>query len=307
MNFDNRKSHKPPKDRDLNTITYFIRVAGLAVPFLCLLGLYIGFTHWGMTGALSGIAVAAVSGLIISVIVMYVMDAVSGAASGLLSGRREAVWTTREQVQGFLSQARFNKENNDFETAHVYVNKVLEKDPEFADALFLKAQLLWEGFGRPDKALQFLEKILSLENENPIVINQARLLHSDLSILESPADSMVLPEGIDVGLQSHASSVMQKLSHESLQNLKERAEETPMALWAIYTSIVFGLFLACVLFSMSGQIRELDMASSRTERSIETTLSISEIHAEGLNRVEGSIKRMNSQMSAVEKKLKRRK
>jgi tetratricopeptide (TPR) repeat protein len=307
MNIQNNKIKKPVKDQDLRTTTYFLRVAGLSVPFLCLLGLYIGYVYWGPTGAASGVVIAAVAGIVISIIIMYVMDAVSGAASGLLSGRREAVWTIREQVQGFLSQARFNKENENYPAALSYVNKVLEKDPDFAEALFLKAQVLWEGFGHSKAAIQFLEKILSLEDDNKMIQNQALMLHTDLKVLEHPPDNMTIPEGIEIGLRSQKSSIAQKLTHESFQGLKNRAEETPMAWWAIYAAVVLGLFLVCLLVNMHLQLQNLDRASTPLSHSVENTMAITQTHTDRIDKVEKSVQSLNTDLSRINKRLKNKK
>ena len=307
MNFHNNKTHKPVKDQDLKTVTYFLRVAGLTVPFVCLLGLYVGYVYWGMPGAVSGVVIAAITGLLISTIVMFLMNAVSGAASGLLSGRREAVWTIREQVQGFLSQARFNKENRDYPAALSFVNKVLEKDPDFADALLLKAQILWEGFGQSHTAIQFLEKVLSLENENKMIQNHALLLHNDLSTLERPPDTMTLPTGIEIGLQSRKSSITQKLTHESFQELKTRAQETSMAWWAIYVAVVFGLFLVCVLVSMNRQVRNFDRTSTQMDQTIENTLKTTQTHAIKIQKIEKSARTMTSELSHINNELNKKK
>ena len=307
MNVHYNKIKKPVKDQDLKTVTYFLRVAGLAVPFLCLLGLYIGYVYWGLSGAASGVVIAAVAGLIISVIIMYLMDAVSGAASGLLSGRREAVWTIREQVQGFLSQARFNKENENYPAALSFVNKVLEKDPDFADALFLKAQVLWQGFGHSKTAIQFLEKILSLEDSNKMIQNQALILHTDLKVLESPTDNMTIPEGIEIGLRSQKSSIAQKLTHESFQDLKNRAVETPMALWAIYAAVVFGLFLVCLLVNMNLHLQKLDSASTPLSHSVENSMTITQTHTDRIDKVEKSFQSINTELSRIDTRLKNKK
>ena len=69
---------------------------------------------------------------------------------------------------GISESGTFYKGNEDYPAALSFVNKVLEKDPDFADALLLKAQILWEGFGQSHAAIQFLEKTLSLEDENKI-------------------------------------------------------------------------------------------------------------------------------------------
>ena len=308
MHFHNNKAHKPVKDQDLKTVTYFLRVAGLTVPFVCLLGLYVGYVYWGVSGAVSGVVIAAITGVVISTIVMFFMDAVSGAASGLLSGRREAVWTIREQVQGFLSQARFNKENRDYPAALSFVNKVLEKDPDFADALFLKAQILWEGFGRSHAAIQFLEKVLSLEDDNKMVQNHALLLHNDLNTLEAPPpDNMTIPKGIEIGLRSRKSSIAQRLTHESFQDMKARAQETPMAWWAIYAAVVFGLFLVCVLVSMNRQVRNFDRASTRMGQTIENTIKTTQTHALKIQEVEKSVQTMTSELSRIDNELNKKK
>ena len=307
MPFHNNKTHKPVKDQDLKTVAYFLRVAGLTIPFVCLLGLYIGYAYRGMPGAVSGVFIAAIAGLVISTVVMFLMDAVSGTASSLLSGRREAVWIIREQVQGFLSQARFNKENKDYEAALSFVNKVLEKDPEFADALFLKAQILWEGFSQSRAAIQFLEKVLALEDENNMVQNHALLLHNDLSTLENPPDNRTIPKGIEIGLRSRKSSITQKLTHESFQDLKARAKNTPMAWWAIYVATVFGLFLLCVLVSLNRQIQNFDRVNTRMNQTIENTMKTTQTHAVKIQEIEKSVQAMTSELSRINNKLNKKK
>jgi len=307
MNFHNNKTHKPVKDPDLKTITYFLRVAGLTIPFVCLLGLYVGYVYWGLSGAFSGVVIAAIIGLIISAIVMFFMNAVSGAASSLISGQREAVWTIREQVQGFLSQARFNKENRDYPAALSFVNKVLERDPDYTDALLLKAQILWEGFGQSHAAIQFLEKTLSLAGENKMVQNQALLLHSDLNTLESPPENSTIPKGIEIGLRSRNSSIARKLSNESFQDLKTRAQETPMAWWAIYVAVVFGLFMVCVLVSLNLQIQNFDRANMQMDQTIENTIKTTRTQAIKIQDVEKSVQTMTAELSRINNRLNKKK
>ncbi len=307
MNLHNNKTHRPLKDQDLKTLTYFLRVAGLTVPFICLLGLFIGYVYWGMSGAVSGVVIAAIVGLAISALVMFLLDAASGAASGLLSGRREAVWTIREQVQGFLSQARLNKQNSDHPAALIFVNKVLEKDPEFADALFLKAQILWEGFGLSNAAIQFLEKTLSLKDADTMVHNQALLLHSDLNTLGSPPANTSHPEGIEIGLRSRRSSIAKRLTHQSFQDVKARALETPMARWAIYAAIVFGIFLVCAMGSMTQQIRNFDRSSTQIHQTIENTFKNTQTQAVRIQDVEQTIQAMSAQLSHINDRLKKKK
>ncbi len=299
--------NKPAKDRDLKSITYFIRVAGLAVPFLCLLGLYLGYVRWGLHGAIGGVLGAGIAGLVLSAIIMYLLDAAGGAASNLISGRREAVWTTREQLQGLLSQARFNKDNGDYTIAFNYINQVLQKDPDYPEALVLKAQILWEGFNRADAAIQFLEKVLTLDDCDKMLFNQARLLHSDLSILENPAAGVTPPAGVEIGLKTRKSKGVQKLTSESYQDLKERMEETPVAIWAIYTSAVFGLALIGILVSMHFQFQKFDRAEAVMKQNLQYFNQAAQTHTQDIQKMEKRFKTLKTRLNYIEKKLKRRK
>lgn len=307
MKSHDNKTRKPVKDPDLKTLTYFLRIAGLTVPFVCLLGLYIGYVYWGLPGAMAGVAIAVMTGLAVSTIIFFLMDALGGAAGNLIFGRREAIWTIREQVQGFLSQARFNRQNKDYQAALSFVNRVLEKDPDFADALLLKAQILWEGFGQSHAAIQFLEKALSLEEKNQMVQNQASLLQNELNTLEAPPDSISIPKGIKIGLGSGKSFITQRLSHESFQDLKARAEVTPMASWAIYVAVVFGLFLVCVLLSLNRQIQNVDHASTAMSQTIEGTMRNTRIQAIKIQEVEKSVQTMTAELSRIDKGLNKKK
>ena len=307
MSIPDNSINKPAKDRDLNSITYFLRVAGLAVPFLCLLGLYLGYVRWGLHGAIGGALGAGILGLVLSALVMYSLDAAGGAASNLITGRREAVWSTREQLQGLLSQARFNKDNGDYTLAFNYINQVLQKDPDFPEALVLKAQILWEGFSRADAALQFLDKVLSLDDCDRMLFNQANLLHSDLSILENPAAGIMPPAGVDIGLQKSKRKGVQKLTSKSYQDLKERVEGTPVAVWAIYTSAVFGLALIFVLVSMYLQLQRFDQAEAVMNQNLTSFNQASQIHTQDIQKMGKRLNTLKAKLNYIEKKLNRRK
>lgn len=297
--------NKPAKDRDLKSVTYFLRVAGLAVPFLCLLGLYLGYVRWGLHGAIGGALGAIIIGLGLSALIMYLLDAAGGAAGNLLSGRREAVWTPREQLEGVLSQARFNKDNGDYTVAFKYINQVLQKDPDFPEALILKAQILWEGFSRADAALQFLEKVLTLKDCDKMLLNQAGLLHGDLSVLENPAAGIMPPEGVEIGLKTRTSRGVQKLSSESYQDLKERMVETPVAVWAIYTSAVFGLALVGILISMYLQIQRFDQAEAVITQNTKSFNQAAQSHKQDIQTMEKRFKALKNRVHYIEKKVKR--
>ena len=70
-----------------------------------------------------------------------------------------------ERFTGELDKIRFHKREGDFDKALSLVNNILEKEQEFPEALYLKAQILWEGFGNRSAAVSYLEKTMHLAGE----------------------------------------------------------------------------------------------------------------------------------------------
>lgn len=59
-----------------------------------------------------------------------------------------------------MAKARFSKSKGQFKEALIIINGVLEKNPKLPDALLLKAQIVWEGYGNKELALRNLDKII---------------------------------------------------------------------------------------------------------------------------------------------------
>ena len=67
-----------------------------------------------------------------------------------------ANWTIREQLSGQLEIAKNMKRQQKYDQALRAVNKILFQDPNFSEALYLKAQILWEGFKNAEAAKRSL-------------------------------------------------------------------------------------------------------------------------------------------------------
>ncbi len=72
----------------------------------------------------------------------------------------------REALSADLAKAKFSKSNGRFKEALAIVNEVLEKDPDFPDALYLKALILWEGFENRQGASRYLRRVMTLVPRN---------------------------------------------------------------------------------------------------------------------------------------------
>jgi hypothetical protein len=293
-----KKIKKAPKDKDLSEIFYFLRVSGLAVPLLCLIGFYVGYTHYGLSGALLGILLAAAGGILLSFATIYLLDAMGGV-TGILFGQKRAVWTTREQVQGLLSQARFNKDNQDYKASLEYINQVLEKDPHYPDALFLKAQILWHGFEDAASAKPFLEKIMSMTETGSTIHTHASSLHSEVSAMDSASGKGKRLQGVHVGLAEPRPPIINRLLNFFFEDLKEKIEETPVARWAVGIVIVFA-FLSLLLTALINlQIDRLEYTGKRALQSIKTVQDGVVANADSIQQTETDLKHIVSQTTVM--------
>lgn len=96
----------------------------------------------------------------------YVVERLGSGFGGVLSGWTSRRLTTRESLAADLEKARYSKREGRFEEALTIVNRALDKEPDFPDALFLKARILWEGFGNREGARGCLKKVMEAVPKN---------------------------------------------------------------------------------------------------------------------------------------------
>ena len=98
----------------------------------------------------------------VGTLVLFLSNETGTASSSLIFGRDSANWTLHEQLSADLEKARHSKRQEEYDSALTTVQGVLTKAPEFPEALYLKAQVLWEGFGNSGDAKRCLKKVLWL-------------------------------------------------------------------------------------------------------------------------------------------------
>jgi tetratricopeptide (TPR) repeat protein len=91
-----------------------------------------------------------------------------------LYGQKRAAFSLREQLAGELEKVRYHKREKNFVRALDLVNAILKQDQEFPEALFLKAQILHQGFGNMDSARGYLEKVMELTSPEESIHNWAK-------------------------------------------------------------------------------------------------------------------------------------
>ena len=67
---------------------------------------------------------------------------------------------------------RYHKLCHRFDDALLTIEEVLARDPDFVEALLLKAQILWEGFEDAKAARRCLFKILVVEPDETAVFHR---------------------------------------------------------------------------------------------------------------------------------------
>ena len=143
-----------------------------ALPYLGVLGLTVGYSTGGLMGAFIGLMAAAAVSTIIGSATTIFTGIVSGGAVNVFYGMGRKTIHLRERLAGDLNVAKHHKLCNRFDEALIKIEDILAKDPGFTEALFLKAQILWQGFEDREAAKQCLLKIIMTEPDKKAVFHR---------------------------------------------------------------------------------------------------------------------------------------
>jgi tetratricopeptide (TPR) repeat protein len=72
----------------------------------------------------------------------------------------------QDWLAGETNKIRLLKKQRNFDKAFASVNALLDKAPNFPDALYLKGHLLWEGFKNPWAAEKCFRRVIELTEDN---------------------------------------------------------------------------------------------------------------------------------------------
>jgi len=127
------------------------------------IGICLGFLTHGPIGALVGLLIAVAVSAVIGSATTIFSSKVTGSAINAFYGLGRRTFGLREQLAGDLNVVRHHKLFNRFDEALIKLENVLARDPDFPEALFLKAQILREGFEDREAAKACLLKIIKVE------------------------------------------------------------------------------------------------------------------------------------------------
>lgn len=145
------------------------------VPFLGMLGLVLG--------GFQGLLMAAAASALVSMCTEVFSGMVGSGSINTLYGFGRRTSTLRERLAADLSQVRCHKMKQDYEGALVKLEDILARDPDFPEALFLKAQILWEGFQDRTAAKACLMRVIKIESDKKAMLHRWALnLHREINI-----------------------------------------------------------------------------------------------------------------------------
>jgi len=163
---------KPLKNVDSADAALTLRNAIWAFPYLAVMGLIWGYLARGFFGAVVGLVVAFLVSAAIGSATFSVTGRLGDGTVNTLYGLGRTTIGIRERMAGDLNVVRYHKLCNRFDDALLKIEEVLAKDPDFPEALFLKAQILWEGFEDRQAAKECLLKIIKVEPDKKAVFRR---------------------------------------------------------------------------------------------------------------------------------------
>ena len=157
----------------IRKIFIFCLILLFSAPF----GYYYGLVYWG--NGTAGLAAGGGIGIVFTTLGLIFANKISGLFL-IFFAKRESGYSQREQLESDIQQVRYHKMREEYNVALRKVNEILKLDPEFPDALFLKAQIVWEGFGNSDAAISNLEKIETIVSEKSAIRRWTRTLLEEI-------------------------------------------------------------------------------------------------------------------------------
>lgn len=167
----------PLKNIDSIARSQMLRLFAWLFAPLCVLGFWV-------SGVL-GVIIAFFVCLVISPLIMLILEKFSRITASFLYGGGYGSWSKREQLLGDLNTVKHRKMRKEYDQALKAVNRILKVDPDFSEAIFLKAQILWEGFNNTAAAQGYLKQIIETKKDRDETIHRwASTLYDELTEIE---------------------------------------------------------------------------------------------------------------------------
>jgi hypothetical protein len=164
---------KPGNHADSANAVFKLKNTIWTFPYLAVMGLIWGYLAGASSGAIIGLAAAAAISVILGSTTSIFTATPGGGATYTRSVPAGSTIDLRRQLASDLNVVRYHKLCHRFDDALIKIEEVLAKDPDFVEALLLKAQ---------KAARKCLQKILAAEpDENAVFHRWALNFFNELS------------------------------------------------------------------------------------------------------------------------------
>ena len=158
-----RINPKVEKDRAplLRFVRFFISIMGPVI-IIALVGCFsdppiISLKHF---------AIISLCAIPLCIFSTFLVEIIGGGLGNFLSGSISRRISRDERFAGEINKIKFSKREGRFDPALQMANAVLHEAPDYPEAMLLKAQILWEGYGKADTAKGYLNRIRELTPED---------------------------------------------------------------------------------------------------------------------------------------------
>ena len=156
----------------------------MAIPVVGMFTIW-GVSKWGARGAGLGVIIGVLATAVLSKISVSVSGRIGWSVAKALSGWGGRPKSRYEILASEMDLVRHSKVKGEYDVALKTVNRVLVEAPDLAEALLLKAQILWEGYRNHNAAIGYLRRILQVVPDEARPVHQwASSLHAELSEIE---------------------------------------------------------------------------------------------------------------------------
>ena len=102
----------------------------------------------------------------VSLLFAFLIEKFGTVLGGALMGIYGRKVSAAEKHAGDMTRAKFSKSKGDFKEALLIINEVIRQSPKYAEALLLKAQIVWEGYKNRELALRNLDRAMEYADED---------------------------------------------------------------------------------------------------------------------------------------------
>ena len=165
---------------DLLWITRFIKSYGVMVGVL----LVICLCTRGVLFTSNHFLFFSICAIPLSMLLLYCIEKLGSGLGNTLCGWSSRKAMLRETFAADLQKARYSKGQGHFDEALRLVNVVLKRDPNFPEALYLKAKILLDGFGNNAAAQRYLKKVMQVVPNDETLHRWASNYYDELTVVE---------------------------------------------------------------------------------------------------------------------------